>query len=302
VSGWRQLLVGVAVTVLPVVSAHAQHTHDTPGAAPVAAPGATAGSSAADAFVRRARQGTERYRDQGVAIEDGYRRLGPDFPAMGEHWVNPEIVARGVIDAARPGLLTYARVNGAPTLTGVVYAVPLVDGERPPASPFEPEHWHDHLGTVDEESMLIDHEAHGASPGGMRLAVLHLWVWTENPAGRSVTDNWALPFLRLGLAAPADPPIGAARALSLLSGSLAYHVELARHAGTPGADDQRRIEEALTRCAERVTGWWTARGSVAPLTTSEVDGLEAMWRSSGQEIERAVAPDVARRLHAIWRP
>jgi hypothetical protein len=257
---------------------------------------------AVSAFVQRAREGTARYRDQTIAVEDGYRRLGPDFPAMGEHWANPELVAKGELDAARPALLTYARVNGTPMLTGVVYAIPLTDGERPPPSPFAAAHWHDHLGSVDEESMLLDHDARHAVAGGMRLAVLHLWIWVDNPAGESVTDNWALPFARLGVAAPPQPPVGAARALSLLSGAVPYYAALARAAATPGEADSRRVDAALDRAAGRVRAWWSTRAPSATLTPDELAMLDASWTSAWQELEASVAPDVARRLRPAWRP
>jgi hypothetical protein len=263
---------------------------------------AVSSTQAAESFMRRAREGTDRYRDQGVAVEDGYRRLGPDFPAMGEHWANPELVSKGVLDPARPGLLTYVRVKGVPTLTGVVYAIPLAEGELPPESPFDRSYWHDHLGTVDEESMLLAHDSRGSGPATMRLAVLHLWTRVDNPAGPSVTDNWALPYVRLGLVAPHSATIGAARALSLLTGSVAYYSALARTAASPGVDDQRRIDAELARGVERITGWWNARATDAPLAGIELAALETMWSFSWQEIERSVEPDVAKRLRAVWRP
>jgi hypothetical protein len=259
-------------------------------------------SEAVESFMRRAREGTDRYRDQGVAVEDGYRRLGPDFPAMGEHWANPELVSKGVLDPARPGLLTYVRVNGVPTLTGVVYAIPLGEGELPPDSPFDRSYWHDHLGTIDEESMLLAHDSRDSGPAAMRLSVLHLWTRVENPSGPSVTDNWALPYVRLGLDAPRSVTVGAARALSLLTGSESYYSALARTAASPGADDQRRIDAELARGAERVRTWWNGRASTASLSAIEIAALETMWSFSWREIERSVEPDVARRLRAIWRP
>ena len=258
--------------------------------------------SAVEEFVRLARGGTVRYKDQSVAVEDGYRLLGPDFPAMGEHWVNAELVAKGTLDAARPALLTYARVNSVPTLTGVVYAIPLADEERPPATPFDVSHWHDHLGTVDDESMRLDHDGRQAASSGLRLAVLHLWVWVENPAGRSVTDNWALPFARLALPAPPAAPIGSARALSLLSGAIPYYAALARTAGAPSPTEQERIEATLARCGDRLRAWWTSRTPLPALTPTELAVLDETWKGAWREIEGIVAPDVARRLRPVWQP
>lgn len=292
----RAVLVALALAPSWATPAAAQH-----GEHATRAPAITA-NEAIDRFVRRAREGTERYRDRSVAIEDGYRRLGPDFPAMGEHWANPEVVSKGDFDAARPGLLTYVQVNGVPTLTGVVYAIPLADGEALPDTPFEAAHWHDHLGTVDEESMLLDHESRGPTPAGMRLAVLHLWTEVNNPAGASVTDNWTLPYVRVGLAAPSGAPVGASRALSLLSGASAYWSGLARSSAAPSEEDQERIDAALAACADGVRGWWARRAPGAPLEPAEVARLDAMWAETWRGVAARVAPPVAQRLAALWRP
>ena len=60
-------------------------------------------------FVAAARSGTERYRDQQAAIEDGFRVVGPDFPGMGEHWIHIGRLLQARFDPARPSLLQYAR-------------------------------------------------------------------------------------------------------------------------------------------------------------------------------------------------
>ena len=60
------------------------------------------------AFVEKARQATSKYQDQSVAILDGYRRIGRDFPAMGEHWIKIGLLFDGKFDAAHPEMLAYA--------------------------------------------------------------------------------------------------------------------------------------------------------------------------------------------------
>ena len=49
-------------------------------------------------FVAQARVAANRFRSLDSAIADGYRRLGMDFPAMGEHWVNRSAVLAGKLD------------------------------------------------------------------------------------------------------------------------------------------------------------------------------------------------------------
>src|SRR5436309_12614976 len=67
------------------------------------------------AFLERARSATAKYQDQSIAILEGYRRIGRDFPAMGEHWIRLDLVFDGKIgkiEAEHPELLTYITVNG----------------------------------------------------------------------------------------------------------------------------------------------------------------------------------------------
>jgi hypothetical protein len=254
------------------------------------------------AFISRARAGTERYKDQNVAAADGYRRLGPDFPAMGEHWANGEIVVRGEFDARRPGLLTYARVNGVPTLTGVVYALPLADSEAPPPFPFDRSHWHDHIGTVEDESLLLAHDAPHGPTGGLRLAVLHAWIWLDNPAGTFVTDNWTLPYARLGLRAPAPAPGGAARALALVSGAMPYYISLAEQVGSPSDGERERIAGTIAKHQSLIATWWKLRARNPEISAADVSALNGMWNAMWSEVERSVSADVAGRLRRIWRP
>jgi hypothetical protein len=86
---------------------------------------------------------------------------------------------------------------------------------------------------VDEESFILGHagSAQGAEPTpGPRIAVLHAWLWLENPAGLFATDNWALPWHRLDIA----PPTGSGEATptglvaALATGGRDYFLTLLR--------------------------------------------------------------------------
>jgi hypothetical protein len=159
-------------------------------------------------FASEVRASTARYQDQAEAVKDGYRKIGPDFPSMGEHWLNRAIVMQGEIDPQRPPILEYITVNGRPVLAGVAYAR-LAYGEPPVTGiPAPRSAWHYHAGSVDEESFIASHAAHGAADTtrGPRIAVLHAWLWADNPAGLFATDNWALPWLRLGVEPPGPSP------------------------------------------------------------------------------------------------
>lgn len=261
----------------------------------------TTPSAMAD-FVSRARAGTDQFRDRRVAIAAGYRRLGMDFPSMGEHWVNPGMVLAGDFDAARPAILSYIVIDGQPTLAGVVYAIPLVNGAKPPPVPGNAGMWHEHNGTVDDESLLSqhggEHQSHGqhsdsTTTDGTRLAVLHAWVGVPNPAGLFTTENWALPFARLGLPAPAPIPVGAARALSLATGAEDYYTALGTSAGAGSATVTKTLDEA-TRAAELIAAH--ARAAHA-LSTMDISALNAVWGLALHNIARDCGPAIATRLN-----
>lgn len=190
------------------------------GGTPLAGQSAPVDSKVA-AFVTDVRAATQRYRDRAVAIADGYRRIGPDFPSMGEHWISIPLIVRGEVDPLRPSILEYVSIAGQPVLAGVAYTELLRDGVPPAGVPAPLSAWHNHAGSVDEESFMLGH-AHGSpavgSTAGARIAVLHAWLWLENPAGIFAPENWALPWYRLGIAprsgSEGPSPAGLAAALA----------------------------------------------------------------------------------------
>ena len=271
-------------------------------------------------FIALGRAGTARYREQRAAVDDGYRRVGMDFPGMGEHWVSLEYVITGVFDPARPAILSYTPVNGKPELVGAVYAVPIGAREQPPLFPASvPKAWHLHSGSIDDESLLLDHDlvepaqhSHGANDDPTRLAVLHVWMWAENPAGLFATDNWSLPFRRLGLAAPASMTPAArdaARALSLSVGDGAEYFRRLTVAVTRPLTDQEiaAVTEVLAG-GRRAADEWLARrratGWQPELSAAELEAVADVWRGVTSSIARRLTGDARARfskLQAVWR-
>jgi hypothetical protein len=246
-----------------------------------------------DEFVARARKATQRFADLSVAVTEGYVKVGPEFPAMGEHWVNGELVMRGELDAARPPILTYATIQDTRVLTGVVYTVQLKPGEAAPAA-FPGAHWHDHVGSIDEESLLFGHEGMAATDG-LRLVVMHAWIWTENPSGMFTTDNWALPFRRLGSASPADVPVDMGRAVSLLNGGASYYRRLFAAAGQLDERAAARVDAIVTERSQRLEAWWRGR-TPGPLTPTEAAMLSQAWRDLQASVVAAVPREAGERL------
>ena len=265
----------------------------TAGAQPVAC----RTDSSAEAFVACAQAGTERYRDRAMAVLDGYRRVGSDFPGMGEHWIRMALVFDGTIDARQPEVLTYVVVDGMPRLLGVAYLVPLLAGEQPPDPPIGRGAWHDHSRTLEDETVLPMHHAPDSGEGA-RLAMLHAWIWSPNPAGMFAADNWAIPYIRLGLTPDLSQAGAVAKALSLTAGGRAY-VERAIHAAVRPSDNERqRVAVALDRAEALVTA------IVRELEGPDVDApaaaqLASAWAGLWLAIDAALGTEARSRLSAL---
>ena len=243
-----------------------------------------------DDFVARARSGTARYSDPEAARAAGYRPVGPDFPGMGRHWIHPALILRDTLDAAQPPILEYAELAGRPTLVGVAYAVLVKDGQAPPALPVPDGAWHFHQGTVEEESFLRSHAGLGHVMPGPRIAVLHAWIWLENPDGLLATDNWALPYARLGYRAPPGASRDAARALALAAGDggRAYLEALLHAVGQANPDESGALAAIVAR-----------HQAAARARAPNVGELEHCWVALWSDVRAAVRPEVWERLRAI---
>lgn len=260
------------------------------------AAGAQPGERAREELVREARRGTERYLDAGNAIADGFKRVGVEFPAMGEHWVSLSRVMENRFDAARPSVLTYSIVNGKRRLVGVGYTALLADGEHPPRTPAALKDWHEHNGTVIDESLPGHHGAAGMLPaeaatsGSTRLAILHAWVWEPNPAGLFVTDNWRLPQVRAGESS-ARLPRDAVRGLALAGDNSSYYEQTLTAALDLSDADARPILERIA-AARRA-----ARAAVRGGKLDEA-ALAASWSGLWSSLE-TVLPSRAAELRAL---
>jgi hypothetical protein len=264
-------LLGLSLAGAPVAGQTVPATHDVAG------------------FVTAVRAATERYRDQSTAIADGYRRIGPDFPSMGEHWLSVPLVIRGDVDPLHPPILEYITVAGDPVLAGVAYTQLVRDGPPRAPLPAPASAWHYHAGSVDEESFILGH-ARGSggmdSPAGPRVAVLHAWLWMDNPAGLFATDNWALPWHRLGIPPPpeSDGPSPAGLAAALAGGGEAYFLALLRL--RDGLSSERA--EPVAAMLDRYGRNWRARLRVVateglPPPVTELSGA---WSELEAELRR----------------
>jgi hypothetical protein len=238
-----------------------------------------AGSDVAQ-FIASAKAATARYRDQAAAVADGYRRIGPDFPTMGEHWLNVSIAVRPDVDPLHPSILEYISVSGKPVLAGVAYTQ-LVHNAGPKAPiPAPVTAWHFHRGSVDEESFVLSHAAGAVDTSGVgpRIAVLHAWLWLENPKGLFGTDNWALPWRRLGVVPPAwvGNESAGELAAALAAGGDRYFTTLFRYREHLTPEQGARVGALLERHGQEIrTLFHAGQNRSEPPAEST---LSAAWR------------------------
>jgi hypothetical protein len=105
---------------------------------------------------------------------------------MGQHWIHAAR-ADGPLDLTHPPILQYAVIAGRLRLVGVAYLQPLDSVFRLDRIPGAERGWHVHgaLSTT----------AHSHAPHAM----VHAWIWSENPDGLFGVFHRGLPYLRLGL-------------------------------------------------------------------------------------------------------
>jgi hypothetical protein len=138
--------------------------------------------SQADTLVDIVRQSTARFKDVRVAEAEGYHLQfgcvsGPDAGAMGLHYVNGDLVARGVLDPTRPQIVIYeAKPDGRLQLTGADFLVIASAWDAAHSSPPE---------LMGQLFHFFETPNRFGLPA---FYTLHVWAWKENPNGAFV--NW----------------------------------------------------------------------------------------------------------------
>jgi hypothetical protein len=162
-------LVLIAGTPLPARAAqeHAQHFQ---------------ADKEATGLIKVVRDSTERFHDVSTADAEGYKLMfgcvsGPDWGAMGLHYVNLPLVFDGELDATRPEIVIYEKLpNGRLKMTGADYLVLA-------------EAWHANHPAPPELMGQLLHLFEAPNRFGLPpFYTLHVWAWKENPNGAFV--NW----------------------------------------------------------------------------------------------------------------
>jgi hypothetical protein len=137
------------------------------------------------ALIKIVRDSTDRFHDVAEAEREGYALSfgcvsGPDQGAMGLHFINMELVGRGVIDPTKPQIILYEpTADGRLKLTGADF---LVDAQQ----------WDNdktHKPGPPELMGQLFHFFESPNRFGLKaFYTLHVWAWKDNPNGAFV--NW----------------------------------------------------------------------------------------------------------------
>jgi hypothetical protein len=129
------------------------------------------------------RESTERFKDVSVAEGEGYGLLfgcvsGPDWGAMGLHYVNLPLVGDGELDASKPEIVIYEPLpNGKLRITGADFLVFAADWDKK------------HPGETPQLMGQLFHLFESPNRFGLpAFYTLHVWAWKDNPNGAFV--NW----------------------------------------------------------------------------------------------------------------
>ena len=299
---WRELLAAYAQDAFNVVGRagtnpvpmatelnHSASQHDV-----------TTSFDSTEPFFATARSAATPYLRLENAVAAGYRRIGPSFPGMGEHWIHPGLIVAGDVRPDRPPVLCYVRIAGEPRLIAVAFTVPLLAGDTPPSAPFGPDVWHDHSGGVDEESLLLTHPGSHTGATGSRLAMFHTWLWLDNPAGPLAQNNWRLPFLVAGVnAGGVQPSVDAARGLSLWTTEPDYYAALFDAAARLSSEERIALRRALDAQRAHIGAWVAHARSANKLESTDLAELEEFWSSLWTDIGSIVRTETLDQLRFL---
>lgn len=246
-----------------------------------------------DELVSQIREATKLYKSTKEAEKAGYRPFGPDMPNMGQHWINTRIALVSNLELNKPSTLTYLSINGEAILTGVAYTTSVQPGEAPPDLPLQEMKWHFHAGSLEDEAHGIHRAFRSQDQKYLaKLAMVHAWVWSENPAGIFSPDNWSLSFIRHGLKPPSDIAEPASKALFLASGHVDYYmkfIELCVQQDTFDKGSIRNILKVYSRKIESLASYIPENRMVLQ---REQQRIEVAWNNMWDMIRAELGPDL----------
>lgn len=128
-------------------------------------------------LIDKVRRATEPFKNLDVAISQGWVQgtpcvSGPNSGAMGTHFVMPDRIGDGVLDAEQPEALIYEPLpGGAMRLVGVEFITLAEAWEA------------NNEGAPSLEGHLLNYVGAPNRYGLPAFYELHVWVWQRNPNG-----------------------------------------------------------------------------------------------------------------------
>ena len=289
-----------------------------PAAREASHPG-SATSSAGGEALRAATEALDRFRDHGVALEEGYvhGRENEDSFMMGEHWVKWALIGASRCELTEPTHLQYLRIDGRRTLIGTGYMC-FADalGPSPPdwfgadvrwhahgpefchrgkGEPWVdafPALWNKYARTLPSPWRPVSWEAlcrqRGGDPHEREVYMLHTWNWIPHPYGPFVHENPAVAFLRPGLTVPSRAALDSESARAALAAlRLAYRgfpFYAASFVVVKASRAERRESQAIVRAAVGV-----GREAVDAMRSAEGRDDPAAYRVAAERGAAALA-------------
>jgi hypothetical protein len=238
-------------------------------------------------FLAKAIAAAAAYANEEAALLDGFTPIGPELPAMGRHWLNPEFANMGYVDPAKPAFLLFVTINGKTQLGGLGYTLPLQKGEQLPALP-EAHAWHEHTGSIEDEAFALASHSAPDDASRFRVVALHIWHAIPSPQGLFSAENWNLPFLRNGLQAPTQFERAPARMLALTNGGHVHYAELVRR--NTGIDDATAagVRKIMASYAKQAEQWAAEARTSRSARTDQLSAVyERMWSELIERLPRA---------------
>jgi hypothetical protein len=137
------------------------------------------------ALIKIVREATDRFHDVAEAEREGYALgfgcvSGPDQGAMGLHYINMDLVGKGVIDPYKPQIILYEpTADGHLRLTGADFLVDAAQWDNDKT----------HKPGPPELMGQLFHYFESPNRFGLKpFYTLHVWAWKDNPNGAFV--NW----------------------------------------------------------------------------------------------------------------
>jgi hypothetical protein len=155
---------------------------------PLALPLIAAGAPSHSPLVEEVREATARFRDINVALNEGFAQAtpcvsGPDFGAMGVHFILSARISGGVLSSDQPEALIYEPMaNGALRLVGVEFIVLDQVWQK----------LHPNAGPPTLDGHLLNFVNTPNRYGLPAFWEMHVWAWEHNPVGSFADWNTAV--------------------------------------------------------------------------------------------------------------